>query len=90
MPKKRRISVVLSDKAQSYFDQVSASLQSDFIDQDATDEEVVNYVFETLETLEQIVDDPATFIEGVVNGTIRIINIQPKQKSKNEPGSSQD
>lgn len=77
MAGKKIKNATLSKKAESYFELVKETLQSDA--GDASDEEVVNYIFETLSNLEVIIDDPADFIDGFVNGSIKIVKIQPKQ-----------
>lgn len=74
---KKLKNVFLSEKARLYFDLVKDTLQSDA--GDASDDEVVNYVFETLSNLEAIIDDPADFIDGFISGSIKIVRIKPKQ-----------
>lgn len=59
MPKK--ITVILSDKAEKYFNEVAYSL--DFGDgKVATNSQVVNYVIETLAMVETVVGDPVDFL----------------------------
>lgn len=78
MPKQIK-GISLSAKSSAYFDLIKETLQSDA--GDASDAEVVNYVFETLSNLEVIIDDPADFIDGFIKGSIKIVRIQPKQSN---------
>jgi hypothetical protein len=81
------IAVKLTDRSHEYFDEIADSLEPSPGSIAASDDEVVNYVFEMLANLEKIVGDPAEFIEDLVNNKIRIIPIipkPPKQVEKND------
>lgn len=70
------VQVNLSDQSAEYFQKVYESLETGT--NETSQNDVVNYVFETLDNLENMIGDPADFMHNLAKGNI-ILMQKPKK-----------
>jgi hypothetical protein len=70
----KNISVALSQKATDYFVEIAKTLEGENV----SDQDVVNYAFETLKNLEELIGDPETFLQKLEKKEIIIFQVPNK------------
>ncbi len=84
-----KMSIRLEPAAKQYFDKIAACLEYD--NNGGTQEsQVMNYILETMNEVEEAFGDPAAFVENVKTGKIMVIQKPEKAKVSTKTNIDED